>query len=148
MWFHRGWDIAAIDLIEKFDDCGISTFFNYPYNISPHSNSCKIINENAYYSSSTGVAGSLIYRELFNKTDGFFTPPNIKMGYIGAPFCKKTLNSNIKRNKQYGTIPFFSEQMDRNYIPNSTPKLSQDYLYKEYNERRDNEKIKFRKTNK
>jgi len=149
MYFHRGWDDAAINLIKRFDDCGISSFWNYPYNIKPHSLNCKIIGDDVYYVKTTGLAGSIINRELFDIVGGFFTPPGIKMGYIANPFCKKSLLSNLKRNKQYGTIPFYSEQMDRNNpgydapkLP--PPKLSQEYLYTNYNKRRNDNKIKFK----
>lgn len=150
MYFHRGWDEASINLINDFDDCGIVTFWNYPYNIRPHSGGCRVINKNCYTIGATGLACNLINRELFNKVGGFKSK-GTKMGYMSAPFCRSASFSNLKRKKLYGVLPFYAEQMDR-YNPGDPrgkdgkkPKLSQDYLYKEYNKMRSEEKKKFKR---
>lgn len=151
MWFHRGWDKAAISLVNEYPDCGISNFWNYPYNIDPHSRNCKVLNDHSYRVQATGLAGNMIKRELFMKTGGFFLPHGIKMGLFAGHFCIKSSKTKLKRSKQYGIIPFYAEQMDRNN-PGDTkkekPKLSQEYLYMDYNKRRGIEKMKHKNSKK
>jgi glycosyltransferase involved in cell wall biosynthesis len=145
MWFHRDWDHASISLLNTHKDAGIVTFFNFP--INPTDSQLKKISDAAYYRQSTGLGASLIKRELFDKAGQFQLPEGLKMGYFARDLCKRALGVNIKRKKQYLTNPFYAEQMDR-HNPGSTnpnpPKLSQEYLFKEYNIRRSSEKNKFK----
>lgn len=145
MWFHRGWDIESIEVLNTHKDAGIVTFFNFP--INPTDTQLKKISDKAYFRQATGLGASFIKRELFDKAGGFQLPAGIKMGYFARDLCKKAAAVNIKRNKQYLTNPYYAEQMDR-HNPGSTnphpPKLSQEYLFREYNTMRSTEKNKFK----
>jgi glycosyltransferase involved in cell wall biosynthesis len=145
MWFHRGWDDACIQILNKFKDSGIVTFFNFP--INPNDTQLKKVSDFAYFRQSTGLGASMIKKELFDKAGGFQLPEGIKMGYFARDLCKRALSTDVKRNKQYLTFPFYAEQMDR-HNPGSTettpPKLSEEHLFREYNIRRSEEKNKFK----
>lgn len=149
MYFHRGWDVASIEAINNFDDAGIVTFFNFP--INSNDTQLKKINNKTYFRQSTGLGSSLINKELFNNVGGFFIPEGIKMGYFARVFCKSAAMTKLKRNKQYITNPYYSEQMDR-HNPGSDekmpPKLSQEYLYSDYNKMRSIEKNKYKNISK
>ena len=144
MWFHRGWDHACLRILKEKQDCGLVTFFNFP--INPNDTQLKVINDHTYFRQSTGLGSTMINRELFDATGGFFLPEGLKMGYFAREFCKKTAGTKLSRKKQYLTNPFYSEQMDR-HNPGSTeklpPKLSQEHFYTEYNNRRGSEKQKY-----
>jgi glycosyltransferase involved in cell wall biosynthesis len=145
MWFHRDWDTASIRILNEFKDCGMVTFFNFP--IKDTDPQLVKINDHAYYRQVTGLGGTMIYRPLFDATGGFNLPKGLKMGYFAKELCKKAASSKLRRRKQYITNPFYSEQMDRhNPGSNETspPKLSQEYLYTDYNLRRASEKNKFK----
>lgn len=145
MWFHRGWDTAGLEIINKFKNSGIVTFFNFP--INNKDSQLKRVSDKAYFRQSTGLGSSIISRALFDKVGGFILPEGLKMGYFAKAFCKKSELSGLSRSKQYLTNPFYSEQMDRRN-PGSTDtsplKLSQEHLYFEYNSRRASEKNKFK----
>jgi len=145
MWFHRGWDNACVQILNEFKDCGMVTFFNFP--IKEGDTQLKMVNNHTYYRQVTGLGSTIINRKLFDGIGGFNLPDGLKMGYFAKELCKKALSTNLRRNKHYLTNPFYSEQMDR-HNPGSTektpPKLSQEYLYSEYNIRRSAEKNKFK----
>ena len=145
MWFHRGWDTASIQILNEFKDCGMVTFFNFP--IRENDPQLIKVNDYTYYRQITGLGGTMINRSLFDATGGFNLPKGLKMGYFAKELCKKAASTNLRRKKQYLTNPFYSEQMDR-HNPGSNelvpPKLSQEYLYTEYNTRRSLEKTKFK----
>jgi glycosyltransferase involved in cell wall biosynthesis len=138
IWFHRGWDSAAIRLVNENPDCGISTFFNFPI-----TSNVKVHNSYSYKHQSTGLAGSIISRKLFDLVGGFILPTDIKMGYFARGFCTSSARAKTARRAQYLTNPYYGEQMDR-YNPGveGKPKLHQEYLYSEYNARRGVEKRK------
>jgi glycosyltransferase involved in cell wall biosynthesis len=145
IYFHRGWDDACIRILNEFKDCGIVTFFNFP--IDPKDSQLTKINDHTYHRQSTGLGASMISRELFNVIGGFILPEDLKMGYFARDFCKSAAKTNMRRRKQYLTSPAYGIQMDRNnpgesHLP--PPKLSQEYLFKEYNLRRSQEKNKFK----
>lgn len=139
MWFHRGWDEACIKIFNENNDCGIVTFFNYPID----SRIEKTRRKNSYKWPETGLASSMIRKRLFTATQGFKLPEGVKMGYFARIFCKDVAKLPDKQNKQYITIPYYSEQMDR-FNPGvpGRPKLHQEYLYTDYNKRRGVEKTK------
>ena len=145
IWFHRGWDTASLEILNKFKNSGIVTFFNFP--INNKDSQLKRVSDTAYFRQSTGLGSSIISRALFDKVGGFVLPEGLKMGYFAKGFCKKSALSGLVRSKQYLTNPFYSEQMDRRN-PGSTDtsplKLSQEHLYSEYNSRRTSEKNKFK----
>ena len=145
MWFHRGWDTACKDILNKHKDSGIITFFNFP--INPNDTQLKKVSDIAYYRQSTGLGASMINRELFFKAGAFQLPEGIKMGYFARDLCKRAVSTGMRRCKQYLTIPYYAEQMDR-HNPGSTeknpPKLSEEHLFNHYNERRTLEKNKFK----
>lgn len=145
MWFHRGWDVASIQILNEFKDCGMVTFFNFP--INENDTQLTKMNNYTYRRQSTGLGSTLMSRELFNAVGGFSLPNGIKMGYFARELCKRALATNLRRKKQYLTNPYYSEQMDR-HNPGSKeknpPKLSQEYFFTEYNSRRSAEKNKFK----
>lgn len=144
MWFHRGWENACLKILKEIRDCGMVTFFNFP--INKDDTQLKKINDHTYFRQSTGLGSTLISRELFDAAGGFFLPNGLKMGYFAREFCKKAVTTKLIRKKHYLTNPFYSEQMDR-HNPGSTeklpPKLSQEHLYTEYNNRRGSEKRRY-----
>jgi len=145
IWFHRGWDTASIGILNEFKDAGIVTFFNFPID-SSDSQLIKV-NAHTYHRQSTGLGASLISKQLFDSIGGFVLPVGLKMGYFARGFCKSAASTSMRRKKQYLTSPAYGIQMDRNnpgesHLP--PPKLSQEYLFKDYNRRRSEEKNKFK----
>jgi len=138
MYFHRGWDDAAIGLVNEYPDCGISTFYD---SILNDKNGIIKINKHSYKIKATGMGSSMVYRKLFDDVDGFFLPEGIKMGLFAGNFCIRCSQTKLKRNKQYCTIPPYSIQMNKS-------KLSLEYLYIDYNNRRGVEKTKHRNSKK
>lgn len=145
IWIHRGWDQACLKIFNQFDDCGMVSFWNYPV----EKRHTKINNE-VYKIQAIGVAALVLNRELYNAVGGYSLPADLKMGYFSRIFCKKAVDTKIKRKYQYLTNPCYAEQMDR-HNPGSTeplpPKLNQEYLYREYNVRRNSEKRKHKELN-
>jgi glycosyltransferase involved in cell wall biosynthesis len=135
MYFHRGWDKAAIGLVNEFPDCGIATFYD---SILNDKNGIKNINKHSYKIKATGLGSAMINKKLFKIVNGFYLPEGLKMGYLAGNFCIKASQSKQIRNKQYCTIPPYSIQMNKS-------KLTLEYLYSDYNKRRKIEKDKFRK---
>ena len=113
MYFHRGWDVSAIELIEEFPDCGISTFYD---SIINDKGGITNINSHVYHRIATGLGSTLINRKLFNEIGGFYLPNESKMGYFAGPFCTKCNRTNLTRNKQYCTIPPYSIQMNKSKL--------------------------------
>jgi glycosyltransferase involved in cell wall biosynthesis len=145
MWFHRGWDHACIQILNEFKDCGMVTFFNFP--INPADTQLTKINDHTYYRQATGLGSTMINRKLFDEIGGFVLPEGLKMGYFARELCNKALLTTLRRKKHYLTNPYYSEQMDRHNpgsIEKNPPKLSQEYLFSEYNIRRSSEKNKFK----
>lgn len=147
IWFHRDWDVVSLDVFKKYRDCGIVTFFNIPQLKSYNQNTR--VSENLHKIQVTGLGASIMTRELFNASKGFQMPAGIKMGYFAGPFCQRASKTRLVRKRQYITVPEYAFQMDRNnpadgHLP--PPKTSQEYLYRNYNIRRGEEKNKFRKS--
>lgn len=146
IYIHRGWDIACLKTFKDFDNCGMVSFWNYPFEARHNK-----INSNTYKIQSIGVAAVMLNRELFDAVGGYSLPNNLKMGYFSRIFCKAAANTNIKRKHQYLLDPYYAEQMDRNNPRDShlpPPKLSQEWNYKEYNKYRGIEKTKHKNLNK
>lgn len=141
IWFHRGWDEASINLISRFNDCGIVTFFNIPQ-LKKYNQSSRI-DDSCHKIQATGLGASIVSRELYLAANRFSMPPDIKMGYFAGPFCNRADRTSLVRRKQYVTVPEYAVQMDR-YNPGGQgrPPLHQEYLYSEYNSRRVIEKKK------
>ena len=103
----------------------------------------KIVNDHAYFRQTTGLACTLMNRDLFNMVGGFKMSDDVKMGYFAKGFCRAATElgkkGDIKRWKQYLTRPEYAVQMDR------TKRYSQEYLYGDYAERRNREKRKFKR---
>jgi len=106
MWFHRGWDTASLEILNKFKNSGIVTFFNFP--INNKDSQLKRVSDTAYFRQSTGLGSSIISRALFDKVGGFVLPEGLKMGYFAKGFCKSSVLSGLVRSKQYLTNPFYS----------------------------------------
>jgi len=143
IWVHRGWDTRSIELYRKNKDCGMVSFWNFPIQRFKNRSTKKVTN--GYKHQSIGVAALLLDRQLFNSVGGYELPKGLKMGYFSAIFCKKALSSKVFRKNQYLLDPYYAEQMDRNN-PGEThlppPKLNQEWLYEDYNKRRNIEKSK------
>ena len=141
IWFHRGWDTASLIILNKFNDCGIVTFFNIPQ-LKSYDQSTKI-DETTHKIQATGLGASIVSRKLYFAAGKFSIPSNIKMGYFAGPFCGKANKTKLVRRKQYVTVPEYAVQMDR-YNPGEPgrPRLHQEYLYLDYNSRRKIEKKK------
>ena len=136
IYFHRGWDVACINIINEFNDCGIISFYN---SIINDRGSITPINDHVYHRMATGMGGCMIKRELFDIIGGFELPDNILMGLFGFVFCKAATRVNVIRKKQYITIPEYGVQMDKNL------KLQQNYLFTEYIKMRKRERTKHKK---
>lgn len=139
MYFHRGWDKAAIGLTKEFDDCGMASFWDFPKR--ENDTARKPINDNTDFRQSTGLACTLMNRDLFNRVGGYVLPEGIKMGYFAKGFCKSATElgkEGFTRWRQYLTVPEYAVQMDR------TKRYSQEYLYQDYAEKRNKEKRKFK----
>ena len=146
IWVHRGWDINAFNIYNKFDDCGMVSFWNYP---TDHRH--KVIDNMAYKIQEIGVAAMLLSRTLFNAVGGYSLPGDLKMGYFSRIFCKSAKDARVHRKFQYLAHPFDAEQMDRNNPRDShlpKPKLNQEYLYRYYNKSRGAEKTRHKNFNK
>ena len=65
MWFHRGWDTAGLEILNKFKNSGIVTFFNFP--INNKDSQLKRVSDKAYFRQSTGLGSSIISRALLIK---------------------------------------------------------------------------------
>jgi len=141
IWFHRGWDTASLSILNKFNDCGIVTFFNIPQ-LKSYDQSTKI-DETTHKIQATGLGASIVSRKLYDAVGKFSLPANLKMGYFAGPFCGKANKTKLVRRNQYVTVPEYAVQMDR-YNPGgkSRPPLHQEYLYLDYNSRRSIEKKK------
>jgi glycosyltransferase involved in cell wall biosynthesis len=141
MWFHRGWDISSINIFNRFNDCGIVTFFNIPQ-LKSYDQSTRV-DASTHKIQATGLGASMMSRELYTTAGEFSMPTNIKMGYFAGPFCNRADRTTLVRRKQYVTVPEYAVQMDR-YNPGGQgkPPLHQEYLYSEYNSRRGVEKKK------
>jgi len=142
IWFHRGWDTASIKVLNEFQDCGMVTFFNWPV-----IDQSARVNNTAHKIQLTGLAGTLMSREIFDAVGGFSLPANMKMGLFAKELCKNALKCNFTRKYQYVTIPEYAVQMDRNNPSDppdkDPPKLHQEYLFVEYNQMRAKEKQAF-----
>ena len=110
MWFHRGWDTAGLEILNKFKNSGIITFFNFP--INNKDSQLKRVSDKAYFRQSTGLGSSIISRALFDKVGGFVLPEGLKMGYFAKGFCKKSELSGLSRSKQYLTNSILSKWTD------------------------------------
>lgn len=114
MYFHRHWDFAVMDIINKHEDCGIVSFYDYTrYNLDE---GVSKVNETTLMVPRTGLGSAILYRDLFNKSGKFILPEGAKMGYFATPFCIRCSKTEIKRNKHYATIPNYVTNMD---VPNS-----------------------------
>lgn len=142
IWIHRGWDIKSIETFKKYNDCGMVSFWNFPIENYPKS---ERVDPHTIKHQQIGVAALILSRELFDEVGGYQLPDGIKMGYFSKIFCKSALSTKLKRKHQYLLYnPFYAEQMDRNNPGTDLPlpKLNQEHLYKEYNKRRADEKLK------
>jgi glycosyltransferase involved in cell wall biosynthesis len=138
MYFYRGWDEMVIKIASQFDDCGMVSFWDFP--IQPNYVKSKAVSEDAYVRQKTGLACTLMYRPLWDMVGGYELPDGFKMGYFAKKFCDRASalwrEGKIKRWKQYITIREYAVQMDR------TKAYAQEYLYNDYNEIRDKEKLR------
>ncbi len=133
MYFHRYWDLAVIEIMSKFNDCGIVSFYDYArYNLDE---GVEKINDNTLKVPRTGLGATLMTREIFELTGGFYLPEGKKMGYFATPFCVKSGKVNITRNKHYGTIPNYAIHMD-----DPSSKLNERKVLDEYLKMRQKEK--------
>jgi glycosyltransferase involved in cell wall biosynthesis len=133
MYFHRHWDFAVMDVINKNNDCGIVSFYDYTrYTLD---DGVTKIDETTLQVPRTGLGAAIINRELFNKSGKFILPKGAKMGYFATPFCTRCSNIDFNRNKHYATIPNYVTNMD---IPNS--KLNERDDLVEYGKMRTKEK--------
>jgi glycosyltransferase involved in cell wall biosynthesis len=144
IWVHRGWDIESLNVYNKYSDCGMVSFWNFPIDRFKNRSTTKP-DATTYRHQSIGVAALLLDRDLFNVVGGYELPNDLKMGYFSRIFCSKAANSSNKRKNQYLLDPYYAEQMDRRnpgegHLPE--PKLNQEYLYREYNKRRNEYKRK------
>jgi glycosyltransferase involved in cell wall biosynthesis len=110
IYFHRGWDVTAIDIINNYDDCGIVTFFDYA-RLKIDKN-IKKVTSNIFKLEKTGLAATIMNRELFKSAGGFSLPNNKKMGWFATPFCQRANRVKTKRNKHYITVPEYANRMD------------------------------------
>jgi glycosyltransferase involved in cell wall biosynthesis len=110
MYFHRYWDYAVLDIITKYDDCGIVSFYDYTrYNVDE---GVKKINDVTLKVPRTGLGACIINRDSFNTSGGFILPEGSKMGYFATPFCVRFSQTNHSKNKHYATVPNYAIHMD------------------------------------
>lgn len=110
MYFHRYWDFAVMDIINKHDDCGIVSFYDYTrYNLD---DGVSKVDDLTLMVPRTGLGSAILNRDLFNKSGKFILPEGAKMGYFATPFCVRCSKTEIKRNKHYATIPNYVTNMD------------------------------------
>jgi len=110
MWFHRGWDVAAIDLLMKYDNCGAVNLYDYTA-LKIGKNSRKV-DEQALIVNTTGLGSVMFYKPLWDKTNGFKLPTTQVMGFFASNFCKVFQSVKIRRNRLYQTIPPYVIHMD------------------------------------
>jgi glycosyltransferase involved in cell wall biosynthesis len=133
MYFHRYWDFAIMDIINKFDDCGIVSFYDYTrYGLDE---GVSTIDDTTIKVPRTGLGAAAINRELFNLSGKFILPEGAKMGFFATPFCSRCYNTNIKRNTHYATVPNYVTNMDVSYC-----KLNENDNLQEYGLMRKKEK--------
>ena len=106
MYFHRGWDIACLDMVNRYEQCGVINFFDYSrYELDD--NVTKIADD-VYDIPRAGLGSAFVSRVAFNKAKGFILPKGKKMGYMTTPFCER-----IKKHYSIlGTIPHYATNMD------------------------------------
>jgi len=133
MYFHRYWDFAIMDVINKNKNCGIVSFYDYTrYSLDE---GVVQIDESTLKVPRTGLGASAIFRNLFETSGKFILPENAKMGFFATPFCNRCSNTKIERNLHYATVPNYVTNMDV-----SKSKLNEEDNLKEYGLMRKKEK--------
>lgn len=113
MYFYRDWDTEIMKIYNKYDDCGLVSFYDYTrYNLDEGNQTL----EDALKVTRTGLGCTLIDKGLFDAVGGFYLPEGKKMGFLATPFCKKANASDYPRNKHYATLRNYAHHMD---LPNS-----------------------------
>ena len=129
MWFHRYWDIAAMDIIQNHKDCGIVSLYNYT-NIRMCGG--KIIDDTTISLNSTGLGAAFIYVPVWLKYK-FYIDKGSMMGFFANHWCFKVSKmEDIERRHVYMPIPYYVTHMDNVKCPLNMRHLSEKSGYSEF----------------
>lgn len=110
MYFHRYWDYASIEIMNRKADCGLISLYNYT-NYKKKDNSIELDNRTRFIRV-TGLGAAIMYRKLWNMSNKFELPGDKLMGYFAHNFCVKLPFVQLERNKMYMPIPHYVNNMD------------------------------------
>lgn len=121
-WYHRWWDYCCLDMINRYKDCGIVSFYYHPKMITeatsyyPKNKTCIPVDVDVIKSLGTGFGAVMMLKELYIKTGGFQLPEGQKMGIFTRYFWPKmqevAKREKIKRHMVYWPKPSYARNMD------------------------------------
>lgn len=130
IYFHQGWDITCLDIINRIGNCASLSFYNIP---KPFIKGASVDMGSIIKRANSGLGASFTYRKVFDDIGGFQLESDKKMGFFSGDFKEAIIHSENKRNEIYCLKNRLAVHMDHPEC-----KLNERALYDKtgYNQRR------------
>lgn len=101
MWFMDNWLERGMEIIKRYDDCGMVSLYNYSAVKKNVIKDCG----NEWLLEATGLGATIMNKNLWVTIGGFKLPDNAIMGFFASKFCNNALRCNGKHKLYMPKVP-------------------------------------------